>query len=624
MLAEWWLDPVKRWLFATFLVSIIVFPSGVSSLGNYEGTVILSDAIETDLERVYGRVIAQEFWENISSSEILNIVRKFTENGSRYIEIVSEAQVDGPNRAAKLYIMQQLEELTEGRIEIELIGYYENVVGKLKGYLPGEHPAFIVCAHYDSWAGCPGANCDGSGIAVMLTLAKVMSQYEWPLDIYFMAFNGLHPHGAEYSDFMEGSEEVSNEMRSRGLETLAIFNIDTILHPDPAAPSNERLLIAYDAFGEYTWSQYWADLVQTMSSYYGRDEIVSVPGFLELPIWNLGDHVAFINRGFSGTVTAFESGYDTDDAYQTGADVYYHPGYNYGLAKELAASIGASMGYTMGRTIGRPRQINTSIIIESESVETFYIPITTPTDLEIICRWFGGPASFYLVDPNNALIGSAEFDHPSAWESVNLFDIPVSVQGLYTLYILTGDDDVGFELRYSYESDIDGNGILDRNEFWLDPIYFTTDIDADGLNAAEELFLRTDDENRDSDGDLMDDKFEVDNGFDPTNPSDGSGDADRDGLTNAEEYSLGLNLFSSDSDNDLMDDKWEVENGLRPLFDDSMLDADGDGKTNLQEYLEETDPNFVERDPIPIIWLIAPLVMIAGIVGFLYLGRDYF
>ena len=126
------------------------------------------------------------------------------------------------------------------------------------------------------------------------------------------------------------------------------------------------------------------------------------------------------------------------------------------------------------------------------------------------------------------------------------------------------------------------------------------------------------------DGDLMDDKFEVDNGFDPTNPSDGSGDADHDGLTNAEEYSLGLDLFSADSDNDLMDDKWEVENGLRPLFDDSMLDADGDGKTNLQEYLEETDPNVVERDPIPIIWLIAPLVMIASIVGFLYLGRDYF
>ena len=122
----------------------------------------------------------------------------------------------------------------------------------------------------------------------------------------------------------------------------------------------------------------------------------------------------------------------------------------------------------------------------------------------------------------------------------------------------------------------------------------------------------------------MDDKFEVDNGLDPTDPSDGSADADGDKLTNAEEYALGLNLFSVDSDFDLMDDFWELENGLNPLFDDSMLDADEDGKSNLQEYLEETDPNIVERDPTPVIWFIAPLAIIAVIVGFLYLGRDYF
>jgi hypothetical protein len=624
MLAKWWLNLVKKWLIATFLVTIIVIPIGASSLSNKSSPSVVADTTEPALERIYNRIVAQEMWENISVSEIRDIVRKFTENGSRYIEVVANVVLEGPNKAARRYIIQQLEELTGGRVEIERIGYYDNIVGKLPGYLPGDNPAFVVCAHLDSKAGCPGANCDGSGIAVMLTLARVMSQYEWPLDIYFMAFNGLHPHGAEYSDFMEGSEEVAIEMRYRGLETLAIFNIDTILHPDPEAPPNERLLMAYDAFQQYRASQYWAELIQSMSNYYGRDEIVSVPGFIELPIWNLADHVAFINRGFSGVVTAFESGYETDEVYHTGADVYYQPGYNYGLAKELAASIGASMAFTMGRTIGKPRQINTSIIIESESVRTFYIPITTPTDLEVICRWFGGPASFYLVDPNNALIGSAEFDDASAWEPVDLFDIPVSDLGLYTLYIFTGDDDVGFEMSYTYNTDIDGNGILDHNEFWLDQVYFTTDLDGDGLSAADELFLRTDDENSDTDGDSMDDKFEVDNGFDPTNPTDGLGDADKDGLTNTEEYLIGLNLFSADSDQDQMDDLWELENGLSPLFDDSMLDADGDGKTNLQEYLEETDPQVVEKDPIPVIVLVAPLVLIAVIVGFLYVGRDYF
>ncbi|MFW9767908.1 MAG: M28 family peptidase [Candidatus Thorarchaeota archaeon] len=625
MLAEWWLKLVKRLFVATFFIAIIVCPVGALRLDKIENPVIVSDTTEPDLERIYGRIVAEELWQNITASEILDIIRKFTENGTRFVSAVGDVEDDqGANKAARLYIIQQLEELTHGRIEIELIGQYANVIGKLPGYLPGDHPAFIVSAHYDSPSGCPGANCDGSGIAVMLTLARVMSQYEWPLDIYFMAFNGLHPHGILWSDFYEGSQEVAGELRHRGFQNLAMFNIDTILHPDPDAPTDQRLLMGFNVYASYTASQYWAELAKTMSDYYGRGEITSVPGIIQIPIWDLADHVPFFNRDFPGVVTAFESGYETDAVYHTGSDVYYNPGYNYGLAKELAATIGACMGYTMGRTFGKPRQINTSIIIENESVETFYIPITTPTNLEVICRWFGGPASFYLRDPNNALIGIAEFDEPSAWEAVKLFDIPVSVEGLYSLSIVTGHEDVGFEMSYTFDTDIDGNGVLDRNEFWLDPVYFVTDLDGDGLSAADELFLGTDDENIDSDGDSMDDKFEVDNGFDPTNPSDGAGDADHDGLTNTAEYLMGLNLFSADSDQDRMDDLWEVENGLRPLFDDSMLDADGDGKTNLQEYLEGTDPQVEEKEDVPVIWLVAPFILIAVIAGFVYVGRDYF
>lgn len=46
-----------------------------------------------------------------------------------------------------------------------------------------------------------------------------------------------------------------------------------------------------------------------------------------------------------------------------------------------------------------------------------------------------------------------------------------------------------------------------------------------------------------------------------------------------------------DSDNDKMPDSWEEDNGLTVGIDDSNLDADGDGSTNLMEYLAGTDPN---------------------------------
>lgn len=53
----------------------------------------------------------------------------------------------------------------------------------------------------------------------------------------------------------------------------------------------------------------------------------------------------------------------------------------------------------------------------------------------------------------------------------------------------------------------------------------------------------------------------------------------------------------SDLDDDEMPDAWEVEHGLDPSIDDSALDADGDGRTNLQEFLDGTLPNVDDEAP---------------------------
>ena len=55
-----------------------------------------------------------------------------------------------------------------------------------------------------------------------------------------------------------------------------------------------------------------------------------------------------------------------------------------------------------------------------------------------------------------------------------------------------------------------------------------------------------------------------------------------------------------DDDGDQMDDSWETSFGLDPTDpSDANLDGDNDGKTNLQEFNEGTNPTVDETTQVP-------------------------
>jgi len=566
--------------------------------------------------RVYGTDLSETIYSSVETTEYRNFVRAISQIGTRFI--MNSAEIDSVgNRNAREYIKQKLVELSKGRIEVEEIGSYKNVVGKLPGYLPGDNPAFAVSAHYDSPEASPGANCDGSGIAAVLELARVMAQYEWPLDIYFIAFNGLFGYR-----FMQGSPEVAIEFNNRGIELLMLYNVDTLLVQDTSAPLDERILMGYEIGGqpEYHIGQYWAELARMMSCNIG-DDLVVPSSSVDFVAWEISDHYTFSSRGFK-SMCAFETGYGDDESFHNNDDTWDHYQFDYNLGRETTAVIGASMAHIMGRAFGEKTTSKYDLVLYYLTSERYYIPISTPTTLNFTARWFGGSSSFFLLDPSHNLVSSRVFNHSSAWEPTNVFNPTLSTKGLYTLIVSKDHSNpVGYEIQLEYDTDIDGNEVKDSQEFWIDENLFESDQDGDNLSDALEIIFGTDLLNADTDGDTMPDKFEVDNGLDALNPSDANEDADGDNLSNAQEYSRGLNLFSIDSDSDSMDDLWEVENGLNPLVDDSMLDADGDGKTNLQEYLNGTNPQNPEAMEIPIAWISTPLLSIALIGALLYVLR---
>ena len=98
----------------------------------------------------------------------------------------------------------------------------------------------------------------------------------------------------------------------------------------------------------------------------------------------------------------------------------------------------------------------------------------------------------------------------------------------------------------------------------------------------------------DTDGDALSDWAEVNTHKTDPLKADTDGDALSDG---AEVNTHKTDPLKADTDGDSMPDKWEIDNGLNPLSStDALLDTDGDGLTNAQEYVPRTNPERADTD----------------------------
>jgi len=160
----------------------------------------------------------------------------------------------------------------------------------------------------------------------------------------------------------------------------------------------------------------------------------------------------------------------------------------------------------------------------------------------------------------------------------------------------------------SKDSDLDG--LNDDVEVSLGTNPILADTDGDGLNDGDEVTLTTNPLIADTDGDGLSDGAEVGVVGSPAD-SDGDGiidalesvltDNDNDGTVDQNDPADSdpcLPVVANpvcttvvDTDNDGMPDSWEQQYGFN-INDpaDAALDFDGDGSTNLQEYLSGTDP----------------------------------
>lgn len=153
--------------------------------------------------------------------------------------------------------------------------------------------------------------------------------------------------------------------------------------------------------------------------------------------------------------------------------------------------------------------------------------------------------------------------------------------------------------------------------FRLQSVTPRLDTDGDGLDDYEEFLLGTDPTKADTDSDGLTDleEFRLKNYYgvnvDPlkkfTVPGvmDGTGDADGDGISDIAELRGGSNPSNPlsypansptlDTDHNGLPDAWEMQY-FGHLGNDPKGDPDGDGLTNLQEYLLHTNPTLLKSN----------------------------
>jgi len=183
--------------------------------------------------------------DDISSGNIEMYVRKLVSFNTRN----NLSEQNNPNQgigAAWNWVKSEMEKsipASNGRLRVEFVNYkaggsgqrikneleLKNVVATLKGVDSSDNRIFLISAHLDSRAEdnndglvtALGANDDGSGIAAILELVRIMSTKEFSGTIIFTAVSG-EEHG------LYGATHMASLAKSENWNLIAMLNNDMI------------------------------------------------------------------------------------------------------------------------------------------------------------------------------------------------------------------------------------------------------------------------------------------------------------------------------------------------------------------------------------------------------------
>ncbi|MCA9943855.1 MAG: M20/M25/M40 family metallo-hydrolase [Anaerolineales bacterium] len=312
----------------------------------------------------------------VSKQQLTGYVQTMQSFGNRNVFSVTDDPQFGIG-ATRQWLVNEFERVGNGRLQVsiqEFPLFYNglattpyNVVATLPGS-SGSQDIIVVMAHYDNRAPeptdgetyAPGANDNGSGIALLLESARLLSAYEWNQTIVFLA-----AAAEEQGTF--GSRHFVQTAFLEGTNIIAAINYDAV-GGRSGIPQYARLFAA--------------NLLESpageLARYYEYMAGLYVPAFPVKVIDALdregrwGDHREFVNAGMPG-IRVIESVEDPDMV-NSRTDTWDRIDYNY-LQQIVQMNIAV-----VANLAGAPQTPQTPIIQTLDSPGDFWLRWPTDPD----------------------------------------------------------------------------------------------------------------------------------------------------------------------------------------------------------------------------------------------------
>ncbi|MBS3778344.1 MAG: M28 family peptidase [Candidatus Thermoplasmatota archaeon] len=215
--------------------------------------------------------------------------------------------------------------------------YGSNVEATLPGVNNPNDEIFIICGHYDSVYGSPGADDNAAGTSVVLSAAELMSNHYFNYTVKFVTFSGEEQG-------LIGSKHYARQAYENDDNIIGVLNADMMGYA--ATEEGERHVVVYDN-DESSWL---TEFSKQISKDYDK--------YINLEIVNGGssgrsDHASFHWAGFNA-IFYFE--YEVNPNYHSSHDVLenMNPSYATNVSRLALATLLSLSELTMINAPDKP------------------------------------------------------------------------------------------------------------------------------------------------------------------------------------------------------------------------------------------------------------------------------